>query len=68
LSLNYGSKWFEEPLMYDSIVSDFKKTNPSTSVTAAGKDHFKGVIQMGHSYIKVTNEFGEYVRQMIDGK
>ncbi|MFT6029896.1 MAG: HKD family nuclease [Oleiphilaceae bacterium] len=68
LSLNYGSKWFEEPLMYDSIVSDFKKIHPSISVTAAGKDHFKGAIQLGHSYIQVTNEFGEYVRTIIDGK
>jgi hypothetical protein len=54
--------------MYDSIVSDFKKMNPSTPVTAADSDHFKGAIQMGHSYIKVTNEFGEYVRTIIDGK
>lgn len=50
------------------MVSDFKEMNPSTSVAAAGKDHFKGEIQMGHSYIKVTNESGEYVQWIIDEK
>ena len=44
------------------MVSDFKKMNPSTSVAAAGKAHFKGAIQMCHSYIKVTYESGEYVQ------
>lgn len=66
LSLNYGATWYEDPLYYDPIISTFKRDQPSTPVTAAGKDHFKGAMQRGHSYIEVTKEFGEYVRRLID--
>ncbi|OZY86034.1 hypothetical protein CBP51_03110 [Cellvibrio mixtus] len=66
LSLNYGPTWFENPLHYDDVVSDFNREYPSTSVTAAGSEHFKGAMQMGHSYIRVTSEFGEFVRKRID--
>jgi hypothetical protein len=53
-------------MYYDQIVSDFKRDNPTIAVTQAGKDHFKGAIQMGHSYVKVTKEFGEFVKSHID--
>lgn len=66
LSLNYGSTWFETPLFYDQVVEDFKREHPLDPVTAAGGDHFKGAMQMGHSYIRVTKQFGEYVRSKID--
>lgn len=66
LSLHYGEAWFEEPIFYDHVVSDFKATNPDISVTTAGKDDFVGAMQMGHSYISVTKEFGEFVRARID--
>jgi len=66
LSLNYGTTWFEQPIYYDQLVKEFKRDNPTIAVTKAGKDHFKGAIQMGHSYIKVTKEFGEYVKSKID--
>jgi len=67
LSLNYGATWFERPLFYDQVVEDFKREYPTNPVTAAGGDHFKGAMQMGHSYIRVTKQFGEYVRSRIDG-
>lgn len=66
LSLNYASTWYEDPLFYDRVVEDFKKDNPGVPVTAAGSDHFKGAMQMGHSYIKLTKEFGEYARRRMD--
>ena len=66
LSLHYGAIWFESPIFYDRLVDDFRHQFPSTPVTAAGGDHFKGAMQMGHSYIKVTTEFGEFVRSTID--
>ena len=67
LSLHYGADWYENPIFYDQVVNDYKKEHPNAPVTAAGANHFKGAIQMGHSYIKVTNAFGEYVRRRIDG-
>lgn len=66
LSLHYGASWYESPIFYDQVVSDYKQEHPNAPVTAAGADHFKGAMQMGHSYIKVTNTFGEYVRRRID--
>jgi hypothetical protein len=66
LSLHYGSAWFERPIYYDDVVKQFKEKYPHLSVTSAGKDHFLGAMQMGHSYIPVSKEFGEYVRQRID--
>lgn len=66
LSLNYGPTWFEGPLYYNEIVSEFKMKYPSTPITKAGADHFLGAMQRGHSYIEVTKEFGEYVRSRID--
>ncbi|MBT41005.1 MAG: hypothetical protein CMF12_00620 [Idiomarina sp.] len=68
LSLNYGPTWFEKPLLYNQVVEDFKREYPSYSVTTAGGDHFKGAMQMGHSYIRVTKQFGEYVRFRIDAQ
>ena len=66
LSLNYGSNWFKAPIYYDPVVAEFKRSHPSISVTQAGKDHFMPAMQMGHSYIPVTREFGEFVRKTID--
>jgi len=66
LSLHYGAVWFEEPIYYDDVVNAFKASHPDTPVTSAGSDHFLGAMQMGHSYISVTKEFGDYVRQRID--
>lgn len=66
LSLNYGTAWFESPIYYDQLVADFKSEHPNTAVTKAGKDHFKGAIQMGHSYVRVTKEFGDFVKARID--
>ncbi len=66
LSLNYGSSWFEQPIFYDDLVRKFKERFPNVAVTEAGKDHFKAAIQMGHSYILVTKEFGQFVRRHID--
>lgn len=66
LSLNYGKKWFEKPLYYKDILEEFKIKFPNTSVTASGKDSFVGAIQIGHSFVKVTKEFGEFVRRRID--
>ena len=66
LSLHYGRHWFNDPLYYADIISDFLRENPWVSVTRAGSDNFLGAIQMGHSYIPVTPEFGRYVTQRID--
>jgi HKD family nuclease len=66
LSLNYGEKWFETPLYYGDIIEKFKIEYPNINVTSTGKDTFVGAIQMGHSYIKVTKEFGEFVKKIID--
>ena len=64
--LNYGACWFRRPLYYDDVVSEFKERFPDRPVTVAGRDHFKGAMQLGHSYIHVTREFGEFVRKAID--
>ncbi|OPY88872.1 MAG: hypothetical protein A4E72_01264 [Syntrophus sp. PtaU1.Bin208] len=66
LSLNYGRDWFKKPLYYNDVIKRFKAKYPSISVTKAGKDHFIGAIQLGHSYIRVTSEFGKFVRHEID--
>lgn len=66
LSLNYGAAWYERPIYYNDVVKDFKLSHQNISVTEAGSDHFLGAMQLGHSYIQVTKEFGEYVRQRID--
>jgi len=66
LSLHYGAEWFEEPLYYDPIVSEFKALYPDISVTAAGGDHLLGAVQMGNSYFQVTSDFGRFVRAKID--
>jgi hypothetical protein len=66
LSLNYGEKWFEKPLYYKDILEEFKIKFPNTPVTVSGKDSFVGAIQIGHSFVKVTREFGEFVRKRID--
>jgi hypothetical protein len=47
-------------------VAQFKQSFPNVAVTRAGKDHFLGAVQMGHSYVPVTREFGEFVRKVID--
>lgn len=66
LSLHYGSTWFRNPIYYDELIADFHKEHPNVSVTKAGGDHIVGAIQRGHSYIKVTQEFGRYVKSRID--
>lgn len=66
LSLHYGMEWFKQPLYYNDIVERFKSKYPGVAVTKAGKDHFIGALQLGHSYIKVTSEFGKFVREEID--
>ena len=66
LALHYGAAWFEAPIYCDDIVKRFKQLRPDVSVTRAGKDHFLGAVQMGHSYVQVTREFGELVRRVID--
>lgn len=66
LSLNYGEKWFEKPLYYKDIIEEFKMKFPNIPVTVSGKDSFVGAIQIGHSFVKVTREFGEFVRKRID--
>ncbi|WP_334186961.1 restriction endonuclease PLD domain-containing protein [Noviherbaspirillum sp.] len=66
LALHYGSVWFEKPIFYNDVVNAFKKQHPQAHVTRAGNDHFVGAMQMGHSYIPVTKEFGEFVRKEID--
>jgi hypothetical protein len=66
LSLHYGAVWFDAPIYYDEVVNDFKAAHPDIPVTSAGRDHFLGAMQRGHSYIPVTKEFGEYVRGRID--
>jgi hypothetical protein len=52
--------------MYNDVVARFKNENPAIAVTANGKDHFVPAIQMGHSWVPVTREFGEFVRSEID--
>lgn len=66
LSLHYGSRWFCNPIYYDELITDFHKEHPNVSVTKAGGDHIVGAIQRGHSYIKVTQEFGRFVKSRID--
>lgn len=65
-ALRYGANWFKAPIYYDPVVEDFKRVHPGISVTQAGKVHFVPAMQMGNSYILVTREFGEFVRQRID--
>ena len=66
LSLHYGKEWFKKPLYYNDVVERFKAKYPKSPVTKAGKDHFVGAVQLGHSYVRVTNEFGDFVRKEID--
>jgi len=66
LSLHYGGCWFKSPLYYGDVIQRFKQEYPDISVTVAGKDHILGAIQMGHSYIHVTRQFGEFVKDEID--
>ena len=66
LALDYGANWFKAPIYYDQVVADFQREHPDIRVTKAGKDHFVPAMQMGNSYILVTREFGEFVRQRID--
>lgn len=66
LSLNYGTDWFNAPLFYDQLVDEFKKKYPNSPVTFQGKDHFKGALQLGHSYIHVTDGFGQFIRTKIN--
>jgi hypothetical protein len=66
LALHYGAVWFEAPIYYDSVISEFKRLHPDKSVTSAGGDHLIGAVQMGNSYFQVTQEFGEFVRATID--
>jgi hypothetical protein len=66
LSLHYGAAWFDAPLYYESLISEFKSFHPEVAVTAAGGDNLMWAIQMGNSYFKVTPEFGRFVRAKID--
>lgn len=66
LSLAYGKIWFDQPLYYDQVISDFKTAFPNIDITPSGKEDFKGAIQLGHSYIRVTDEFGKFVRERLD--
>jgi hypothetical protein len=66
LSLYYGKNWFKKPIYYNNLINEFKSINPNVSVTKAGKDHIIGAIEFGHSYIRVTKEFGKFVKQKID--
>ncbi|HIP02444.1 MAG TPA: NgoFVII family restriction endonuclease [Campylobacterales bacterium] len=66
LSLNYGEKWYEKPLYYDKIIKAFKEKYPNLHVTPSGNDNIEGAISFGSTYFKVTNEFGEFVKKIID--
>ena len=66
LSLHYGENWFDNPLYYKDIIEEFKLKFPDKSVTNSGKDSFVGAMQRGHSFIKVSKAFGEFVKQKID--
>jgi hypothetical protein len=66
LSLKYSEKWFNAPLMYDEITEKFVNLYPSDFVTVAESKSFKGALSFGSSYIEVTKEYGEFVRQRID--
>lgn len=66
LSLNYGESWYENPYYYDEVIKDFKNNYPDLHVTPTGKDSISGAISFGSSYFKVTNEFGKYVKQILD--
>lgn len=66
LSLHYGARWFESPLMYDEVIEEFLATHPEAHVTTNGGDHIRGPIQYGSSYVQVTPEFGQFVKTRID--
>ncbi|AXH14289.1 hypothetical protein CP985_02890 [Malaciobacter mytili LMG 24559] len=68
LSLNFGEKWFETPLYYEDVIKGFKNKFPNCYITYAGGNSLKGAIQLGNSYIQVTKEFGEYVKEIIDNQ
>jgi PLD-like domain len=66
LSIKYGKRWYYRPLYYDEVIERFKTEYPNTAVTKSGKDHFRGAMQRGHSYVPVTKEFGKFVTLEID--
>lgn len=66
LSLHYGKRWFDQPIYYAPLIEEFKKQHPSAHVTKSGSDDLRGAIQWGHSYISVTEEFGQFVKSKID--
>lgn len=66
LSLHYGERWFEKPIYCNDLVHKFKSLFPNCAVTSAGKDNLMAPMQQGHSYFRVTKEFGEFVRREID--
>jgi hypothetical protein len=66
LSLNYGESWYENPLYYDGVIENFKSKYPGSYVTTSGGDSIKGPISFGSSYFKITNEFGYYVKGILD--
>ncbi|HZR46107.1 MAG TPA: hypothetical protein VFA47_05365, partial [Candidatus Manganitrophaceae bacterium] len=65
-SLAYGKTWFDQPLYYEQVIADFKKAYPNLDVTRSGKQGIKGAIQAKNSYFRVTDGFGQYVRERID--
>ena len=66
LSLNYGEKWYENPIYYNDIIKDFKEKHPSLHVTPSGKDSINGAIGFGSSYFRITDEFATFVKEIID--
>jgi hypothetical protein len=66
LSLRYGAEWFAAPLMYDVVIEEFLAAHPGVHVTAAGGDHIRGAMQYGSSYVQVTPEFGQFVKDRLD--
>lgn len=66
MSLNYGESWYEKPFYYDDVINSFKNDNPNLNVTKSGKDTINGAISFGNSYFRITNEFGLYVKNLID--
>ena len=66
LSIHYGEKWFKNPIYYKDAISLFKEKYPDCPVTQTGKDDFLPAIQRGHSYIRVTDEFGGFIIKLIN--
>ena len=64
----YGRSWFEDPLFYDDVIKQFKALHPMVAVTAAGGDHIQPAINYGHSFLEITKEFGEFVKNLIDAR